>query len=260
MSLIARIATSVSAYAVSSRNFASGACVARLREQLDPGHPRHPLVGDDQGDRSSAQRQLGEQRRAPRRPRWPHDPVVGAVPRAQVAVIAADTSGSSSTVRIVGLVIPAALRAIASATGEVRVLAGSVPRGAGRPRRCDPWHIDPRGPGGAFRIQAPRGLVLGDLNHTEVFMASTDAGVTGPTRARIEEKTLRTDRWWLYPAVTFVVFSAFVVYATWRAFIGARLLLGAVPLAVLLALPAATASRAPRTSASRSPGGRSRRR
>ena len=39
-------------------------------------------------------------------------------------------------------------------------------------------------------------------------------GVHGPTRARIEEKTLRTDRWWLYPLTTFVVFSAFVVYAT----------------------------------------------
>ena len=45
-------------------------------------------------------------------------------------------------------------------------------------------------------------------------MASTDAGVRGPTRARIEEKTLRPDRWWLYPLTTFVVFTAFVVYAT----------------------------------------------
>ncbi|HEX3932531.1 MAG TPA: hypothetical protein VHW64_17685 [Nocardioides sp.] len=40
----------------------------------------------------------------------------------------------------------------------------------------------------------------------------------GPTRARIEAKTLRTDRWWLYPLTTFVVFSAFIVYATVRAF------------------------------------------
>jgi hypothetical protein len=47
-------------------------------------------------------------------------------------------------------------------------------------------------------------------------------GVTGPTRARIPEKTLRTDRWWLYPLTTFVVFSAFVVYATWRAFAGSH--------------------------------------
>ena len=51
-------------------------------------------------------------------------------------------------------------------------------------------------------------------------MASTDAGVQGPTRARIEERTLRGDRWWLAPLATFVVFSAFVVYATIRAFMG----------------------------------------
>jgi hypothetical protein len=60
-------------------------------------------------------------------------------------------------------------------------------------------------------------------------MASTDArettatgstGVDGPTRARIGVRTLRTDTWWLYPAATFVVFSAFVVYASWRAFDG----------------------------------------
>ena len=75
-------------------------------------------------------------------------------------------------------------------------------------------------------------------------------GVRSPGRARIEERTLRQDRWWLYPAVTFVVFAAFVVYATWRAFAGARLLLLAVPLAVLLALPGRlAASRARPTSA-----------
>jgi hypothetical protein len=45
-------------------------------------------------------------------------------------------------------------------------------------------------------------------------------GVRSAGRARIEEKTLRQDRWWLSPAVTFVVFTAFVVYATWRAFMG----------------------------------------
>jgi hypothetical protein len=50
-------------------------------------------------------------------------------------------------------------------------------------------------------------------------MAMT-TGVHGPTRARIEAKTLRTDRWWLYPLTTFVVFFAFVVYATVRAFQG----------------------------------------
>jgi len=47
-------------------------------------------------------------------------------------------------------------------------------------------------------------------------------GVRGPGRAQIAEKTLRQDRWWLYPATTFVVFGAFVVYATWRAFAGSH--------------------------------------
>ena len=53
-------------------------------------------------------------------------------------------------------------------------------------------------------------------------MASTDTGVNGPTRARIEARTLRTDTWWLQPLATFTVFSAFVVYATWRAFQGSH--------------------------------------
>ena len=53
-------------------------------------------------------------------------------------------------------------------------------------------------------------------------MASTDAGVRGRTRARIENRTLRSDRWWLYPLTTFVVFTAFVIYATIRAFQGAH--------------------------------------
>ena len=44
------------------------------------------------------------------------------------------------------------------------------------------------------------------------------AGVGGPTRASIDARTLRQDRWWLYPAVTFTVFSCFVVYSTIRAF------------------------------------------
>ena len=47
-------------------------------------------------------------------------------------------------------------------------------------------------------------------------------GVHGPTRASIEEKTLRTDRWWLYPLTVFVVFTAFVIYATIRAFSGSN--------------------------------------
>jgi hypothetical protein len=56
-------------------------------------------------------------------------------------------------------------------------------------------------------------------------MASTDTGryprgVNAPQRAQIPDKTLRADRWWLQPLATFVVFSAFIIYATWRAFAG----------------------------------------
>ncbi|GAB3765815.1 hypothetical protein [Microlunatus parietis] len=55
-------------------------------------------------------------------------------------------------------------------------------------------------------------------------MASTETptGVNGPTRAQIDARTLRRDRWWLSPLTTFVVFTAFVIYATWRAFSGAH--------------------------------------
>jgi hypothetical protein len=59
-------------------------------------------------------------------------------------------------------------------------------------------------------------------------MASTDArestaaGVGGPTRADIGTRTLRQDRWWLYPLATFTVFFSFVVYATVRAFSGSN--------------------------------------
>jgi hypothetical protein len=45
-------------------------------------------------------------------------------------------------------------------------------------------------------------------------------GVNGPGRAQIPDRTLRRDRWWLSPLVAFVVLTAFVVYATIRAFMG----------------------------------------
>ena len=60
MSLIARIATSVSAYAVSSRSLESGDCCAHLLQHLDAGHPGHPLVGDDRGDRTVLEQLVGE--------------------------------------------------------------------------------------------------------------------------------------------------------------------------------------------------------
>jgi len=47
------------------------------------------------------------------------------------------------------------------------------------------------------------------------------AGVTSaPGRARLEARTLRSDRWWLEPAVTFGVLILFIGYATFRAFEG----------------------------------------
>jgi hypothetical protein len=47
-------------------------------------------------------------------------------------------------------------------------------------------------------------------------------GVTGaPGRAAITERHLRTDRWWVPPAVTALGLLAFVVYSTWRAFANA---------------------------------------
>ena len=48
------------------------------------------------------------------------------------------------------------------------------------------------------------------------------AGVGGPTRASIGVRTLRQDRWWLYPAATFTVFVSFIIYATVRAFSGSN--------------------------------------
>ncbi|MEJ7741402.1 MAG: hypothetical protein WKF73_01940 [Nocardioidaceae bacterium] len=45
-------------------------------------------------------------------------------------------------------------------------------------------------------------------------------GVMGPRRADIDAKTMRQDRWWLAPLTTFVIFTAFVIYASWRAFAG----------------------------------------
>jgi hypothetical protein len=44
------------------------------------------------------------------------------------------------------------------------------------------------------------------------------SGVFSSTRAKISERTLRTDRWWLQPAITVAVLGSFIVYATFRAF------------------------------------------
>ena len=85
-------------------------------------------------------------------------------------------------------------------------------------------------------------------------------GVLGLGSSRIAERTLRGDRWWLAPFATFVVFIAFVVYATCRAFYGRYYY--AAPYLSPFYSPCLTRlrRRAPPTSASRSPGGRCRRR
>ena len=66
---------------------------------------------------------------------------------------------------------------------------------------------------------ADSGPVTGSQSRSELEV-QVSTGVQGPGRAKIEERTLRTDRWWLTPLATFLVFSAFVVYATVRAFMG----------------------------------------
>ncbi|WP_299556602.1 hypothetical protein [uncultured Mycolicibacterium sp.] len=52
---------------------------------------------------------------------------------------------------------------------------------------------------------------------------TTDRAATGvfsPGRARIGQRTLRTDRWWMPPLLTNLGLAAFVIYATVRAFWG----------------------------------------
>ena len=80
MSLIARIATSVSAYAVSSSSFVSGRLSPYLVEHLDAGHLRHPLVRGHQGERAVPQRQVGKDLERLGARGGADDAVLGAVP------------------------------------------------------------------------------------------------------------------------------------------------------------------------------------
>ncbi len=43
-------------------------------------------------------------------------------------------------------------------------------------------------------------------------------GVFSTGRALIQERTLRTDKWWIQPLITVAVFVSFIIYATFRAF------------------------------------------
>ena len=49
---------------------------------------------------------------------------------------------------------------------------------------------------------------------------TSPAGTGAPGRARIDAKTLRTDRWWLQPLITVLVLVSFIIYSTIRAFMG----------------------------------------
>ena len=85
MSLIALMATSVSAYAVEQQELRARGMGPRVAEQLDPGHPRHPLVGGDQRHRLVAQGEPGQHGQRLRPRGHPDDAVVGAVVAGQVA-------------------------------------------------------------------------------------------------------------------------------------------------------------------------------
>jgi hypothetical protein len=45
-------------------------------------------------------------------------------------------------------------------------------------------------------------------------------GTTAPGRAQIQARTLRTDRWWVPPLLTFLGLTSFLVYGVWRALYG----------------------------------------
>ena len=53
---------------------------------------------------------------------------------------------------------------------------------------------------------------------TTTSPAGSPAGTGAPGRARIDAKTLRTDRWWLQPLITVTVLVSFIIYSTIRAF------------------------------------------
>jgi hypothetical protein len=49
--------------------------------------------------------------------------------------------------------------------------------------------------------------------------SSENLGVASPRRARIAERTLRTDRWWQAPLLTVLGLAAFVIYASIRSWV-----------------------------------------
>ncbi|MGY1616048.1 hypothetical protein ACI797_04830 [Geodermatophilus sp. SYSU D00691] len=104
----------------------------------------------------------------------------------------------------------------------------TAPRGTrpdtedGRRRRLGPWLaaasvaglaglLGRRRRNGAPPAQAPLRVPRRGTARRPIWSAAT-------ARAAITARTLRTDRWWVQPAITVAVLLAFVVYATFRAF------------------------------------------
>ena len=56
------------------------------------------------------------------------------------------------------------------------------------------------------------------ISRYRIRMKMATDTVSAGARARIPQRTLRKDRWWVAPAITGVVLLAFAIYATWRAF------------------------------------------
>lgn len=51
-----------------------------------------------------------------------------------------------------------------------------------------------------------------------MVQATAPEGVDAPGRASVGKRTLRTDKWWANPLVTWILLSTWVIYATIRAF------------------------------------------
>ncbi|MGH9083696.1 MAG: hypothetical protein ACRDWN_10175, partial [Acidimicrobiales bacterium] len=62
---------------------------------------------------------------------------------------------------------------------------------------------------------------------TTVEEATATPVTIGGTRGGPDRTTLRRDRWWVQPAVTVSVLTAFVVYSTWAAFVNRDYYVGA---------------------------------
>jgi hypothetical protein len=113
----------------------------------------------------------------------------------------------------------------------------TAPRGTGTPSATPPGEGDRPGRGWLPRVLGlgSAALAVGLFRHQRQTRPGADVTVTpgrpprprvsgrgrgrsGSGRAAIAARTLRTDRWWVQPAVTAAVLVLFVAYSTFRAF------------------------------------------